>query len=299
MTDHIDLDVIAALSEGLLDRREARRARLHLHSCANCAAQAAALAEVPAVLRRISRAEPPPVPAWVAERLDAALAAEALTAGALTPGTGANGTAPAERAPAEVASIADGRRRRRRGRAPGSRVLRPLAAAAAVCLLAGGGYAVFRAAAPHAGSTSAAVSHRPAATGTLHGGGPLIKRGGSPTASPGTTTPEVISSGVNYQPAQLQAQVESVLRQTATERHQGGTGQNSPQLPASMNGCMQRVIGAQQPTLVDEATYRSQRATVIVTPEANGPGGEVWVTGAGCSAAHPDVLAHTSVSSIP
>lgn len=293
MTDHIDPDVIAALGEGLLGRREAGRARLHLHSCANCAAQAAALAEVPAMLRRISEAEPPPVPPWVAERLDAALAAEALTAG-----TGANGTAPAEQAPAEVPSIADGRRRRR-GRGPDSRLLRPLAAAAAVCLLAGGGYAVFRAAAPHASGTSAAVSHRPAATATPHGGGPLIKGGGSPTASPGTTTPEVIRSGVNYQPAQLQAQVESELRQTAPQRHQGGTGQNSPQLPASMNGCMQRVIGAQQPTLVDEATYRGQRATVIVTPEANGPGGEVWVTGAGCSAAHSDVLAHTSVSSIP
>ena len=145
MTDHIGLDDIAALDEGLLAPEEADRTRLHLQNCPTCAAGEAALAEVPAALRGIAEAEPAPVPAWVAERLDAALAAEAGSDGTATVG------APVGAPPEHVPSIADARRRGDGG-GRGSRLLRPLAAAAAIFLFAGGGYALFRAAAPSGSS---------------------------------------------------------------------------------------------------------------------------------------------------
>jgi hypothetical protein len=286
MTDHVSLDVIAALREGLLEPREAKRARAHVQACSTCAARDEELQRVPAALRRIADAEPAPVPPWVAQRLDAALAAEA----------GSDGIAPAP-LPDDVPSIAGASGSGRRGRGPGSRLLRPLAAAAAVCLLAGGGYAIFRAAEPPAGTRSAAL-HRatPSASATApNRGGPLIE---PRTVVPGATSPQVIHSGIQYQPAQLQAQVESVLRQTAADRH-GRTGKPETPMPGGLHTCVQRIIGSQQPTLVDEASYRGQPATVIVTPEANGPGGEVWVAGQGCSSAGGDVIAHTSINWIP
>jgi hypothetical protein len=289
VTDHIGLDVIAALDEGLLDPHEAERALLHLRNCSVCAARETALAEVPAALRRAAEAEPPPAPAWVAERLDAALAAEA----------GSDRTTQAE--PDEVPSIADGVRRRRPGRGRGS-LARSLAAAAAVCLLGGGGYALFRAAEqpPSAGS-AAAAPNRSAASPTRPAprGGPLIEPGGTVSAN---RVPQLAHSGTNYQPGQLQAQVESVLRQTMSRSDQATNGpiqQPSNPLPASLQGCVQRVIGAQQPALVDEASYQGKPATVVVVPQPNGPGGQVWVAGAGCSAANGDVLAQSSISSIP
>ena len=297
MTDHIDLDALASLSEGLLDSTEAESARRHLRGCSTCAARAEALSELSAALRRASDAEPPPIPAWVARRLDAALAAEAGSDG-LAAERGPDLTAPSGPEPDHVPSIADARQRRQRGRGPGNRVLRPLGAAAAACVLAGGGYAVFRAAAPSATGTAASAAHRPAATATARNrANPLIPGSQAPVSGP--TSPDLIHSSIDYQPGQLQAQVESVLRQTSGERHNGGTSQHFAQLPANLRGCVQRVVGDQQPTLVDEASYRGQPATVIVTPKANGPGGDVWVAGPGCSAGQADVLTESSLSTIP
>jgi hypothetical protein len=285
MTDHIGLDVLAALDEGLLDRRTAKKTRLHLADCPVCAARESGIAEIPAVLRRIGEAEPPPTPAWVATRLDAALAAEA----------GSDGTAPGGE-PDRVPSIGDAPRRRRRP--PGSVLLRPVAAAAAVCLLAGGGYALYRATASSGGGspTAARPSARTAATAPTRGG-PLLEPG---ARAPAAGLPRVVRSGTNFQPGQLQAQVEYVLRQAAGESHApAGVGNASATLPAGLEGCLQRIAYGQQAALVDEASYRGQPATIFVVPQPNGPGGRVWVTGSGCSAARADVLAQTSISSIP
>ena len=335
MTDHVGLDVIAALGEGLLEPPAAERARLHLRTCAACAASQAALAEVPAALRGLAQAEPPPLPAAVADRLDAALAAEIGAArAARAPGAAlapaqvsqvpADGVpdAAATRAPVgagdgaperlpSIAAAAAWRRRpgrrhpgpgygdanghgRRTGRGRGAMVLRPLAAAAAACLLAGGGYALFRVAGPSGtGTSSAAAPHRSASyVSAPNRGGPLIEP--APRAS-AASSPEVIHSGTSYQPAHLASQVETVLRQ-----HLGtGTGQSGAQAPAGLEGCLQRIAGARQPVLVDEASYRGQPATVIVVPQPAGPGGQVWVAGAGCSTARGDVLAQTAIRSVP
>jgi hypothetical protein len=314
MTDHVGLHVIAALDEGLLDVREAEHARLHLLDCPACAAREAALAQVPAALSRLAQAEPPPIPADIAARLDAALAAEVEAARAASPDTAspdhaavpdAPDRAVPDRAavpdaPDHVPSIAEapGRRRRR----PGVLAPRPLAAAAAVCLLAGGGYALFRAEAPSSGpgSSVAAAPHQAAsATRPAKRSGPLLEPG---VPASGASSPPVTHSATNYQPGQLQAQVESVLRQNAGRSYHvpaGPAAATATPLPAGLEGCLQRITGGRQPTLVDEARYAGQPATVIVAPRPAGSGGQVWVAGPGCSAANGDVLAQTAISSIP
>jgi hypothetical protein len=300
MTDHVGLHVIAALDEGLLDQREAENARLHLLDCPACAAREAALAQVPAALLRLGQAEPPPIPAYVGARLDAALAAEVEAARAASPDTASPDRAAVPDVPDRpdrVPSIADAPGRRR----PGVLALRPLAAAAAVCLLAGGGYALFRAEAPSSGpSSSVAAPHQAASTTRpIKRSGPLLEPG---VQAPGASSPPLTHSGTNYQPGQLQAQAESVLRHMAGRSYHapaGPEGATAAPLPAGLEGCLRRITGGRPPTLVDEARYRGQPATVIVAPRPAGSGSQVWVAGPGCSAANGDVLAQTAISSIP
>jgi len=114
-----------------------------------------------------------------------------------------------------------------------------------------------------------------------------------------------ISSGTNYQPGQLTAQVAAVLARYPTPA--AGTHAAAPtakaatsQLPtgpdaAASAGCVERIAGGLQPRLVDKARYDGRAATIIVLPaSARGPA-QVWVVGPACSGARSDVLAHTSL----
>lgn len=294
MTDHIGLDVLAALDEGLLSRRSRHHARNHLAGCPACADRAAAIAEVPDALRRAAASEPPPVPAWVAIRLDAALAAETGSNGALD-GTAPGGTAPTH-APDRVAPIADAPSRRHR-RGPRV-VLRPVAAAAAVCVLGGGAYAVYTATGSSGTGSPAADAHsaRAGATAPTRGG-PLLEPGRNVS---GPRVLRIVRTGTDFQPGQLPAQVESVLREPEDANPAAaGAGQSSTTLSPALEGCLERIAPGEQATLVDEARYRGQPATIFVLPEPKGPGGRVWVTGPACSATRSDVLARASISSIP
>src|SRR5260370_32239906 len=73
MSEHADLELIAAFHEGLLDRAAGDRLARHLSGCAVCTQRQAALDDVTA---RLAAAPPPPLPPGLAERLDAALAAQ-------------------------------------------------------------------------------------------------------------------------------------------------------------------------------------------------------------------------------
>jgi len=48
--------------------------------------------------------------------------------------------------------------------------------------------------------------------------------------------------------------------------------------------------------LVETATFEGQPATIIVTQQTATHSAEVWAVGAACSAAHPDVLDHQTLS---
>ncbi|MGW5359341.1 anti-sigma factor family protein [Actinopolymorpha pittospori] len=122
-SSHVDDDVLADAHAGLLSEAEAAQIEAHLANCAECAAADQALTDLEDLLRDAG-ATPLPMPAAVADRLEATLQNESL---ARSRETG-------------VASLATARHRDhvRSGR------LRPrhiLAAAASVAVLAAGGIA--------------------------------------------------------------------------------------------------------------------------------------------------------------
>src|SRR5215472_17414003 len=124
-TSHLDTEVVAEFRAGLITGRRGRRIAAHLDGCAQCAALGDQLAELSILLAAIPA---PVMPDSVAQRLDAALAAEV-----------------ARRADAERAG-ADRSRDRKRATRPARRptlqlvMMRVLVPAAAVVVLAAGGY---------------------------------------------------------------------------------------------------------------------------------------------------------------
>src|SRR6266498_5634549 len=179
MNDHADFDLIAAFREGLLDQESGELVGHHLGSCALCAERRAALDEV---TTRLADDPTPPLPPQLAQRLDAALAAEIAVAHREATAAARNGTQDTEpvtepvTAPAPAPPHVRRPHATRHSKEPARRrlaaaMLRPLAAAAAVLVVAGGGYLAFRAFAP--GSSSAPSAVRPATSLGAPGGGRL------------------------------------------------------------------------------------------------------------------------------
>jgi Putative zinc-finger len=90
---HVDEQTLAAFREGLLPARKAARITAHLATCPRCAEVDAQLAAVTTIL---ARTPAPPMPASLAARLDAALAAEIARSADASPSMAA---APAGAAP--------------------------------------------------------------------------------------------------------------------------------------------------------------------------------------------------------
>ena len=181
---HVDANVLAELSAGLISGRRATRIHAHLAGCQRCAKVSAGLSEVSVLLASVP---PPAMPEMVSRRLTAAITEEAAArSGAAGRPAGLAGQQAFQRAgrahggpPAE----------RRRG-LTSPVAARAFAAAAAVCVVAAGGYTVVRLTAPggsgpvlHGGNGQ----HRPPAR--RHGRpGPLPGRAGAPgkcAAQPG------------------------------------------------------------------------------------------------------------------
>ena len=101
MSRHVDEQTLAAYREGLLPARKAARITAHLATCQRCAEVDAQLAAVTTIL---ARTPAPPMPASLAARLDAALAAEIARSAAPSPSEAA---APADSSrPADAATPA-------------------------------------------------------------------------------------------------------------------------------------------------------------------------------------------------
>ncbi|HCU97136.1 MAG TPA: hypothetical protein DHU96_32255 [Actinobacteria bacterium] len=314
MRGHVGTETIAAFREDLLSRREAARVAAHLAACPQCTEVDGQLAAVTAVL---AAAPAPPLPASVAARLDAALAAEIARPAApadsavyAAPG----GAAPSHAAPSHAAGEAapggtPGRRTSRRGRAArGGHAadqrgvpwlsLRLVAATAAVVLLGGGGYVVSRVLA----GASAGVPASPASAAAPHGA--MSRRspaGLAPalgTASGALRFP-VIASGTRYRPGQLRAQVAATLRRypapSGQPSHQFGSRQYSPASFPHLAACVSRITGGGQPRLIDIAHYGTRPAAVIVLPVTGSPMVRVWVVGTGCPAGGGDVIARLTM----
>jgi hypothetical protein len=326
---HVDEQTLAAFREGLLPARKAARITAHLATCQRCAEVDVQLAAVSTIL---ARTPAPPMPASLAARLDAALAAEiarpaaaspsaaaspdgaALPNGAALPAAAGGAASPGAPSPAETP--APGERAGRQGRTAGGRdaagrragpgrrpwrlPLRLAAATAAVVIVAGGGYAIARVlSAGNTGSSSSSAGAAPSGSAIT---GPAAS-GRAPEAAPATPGAAVslplVASATHYQRGQLQAQVGAVLKRYPAPQSSPGQVKGRPALPLAtfpnLAACVAHVAGGKHPELVDIAHYGTRPAAVIVVPAPATGGVNVWVVGPGCSAQGGDVIAQFSM----
>jgi len=314
VTEHADLELIAAFHEGLLDDPAAERLGRHLAQCGICAERDAAIAQV---TTRLATAPVPAMPAELARRLDAALDAEiaATRTGAQTaattpaaraggPGTGRDrppraghgSTRPATRGVHERASRPGSRSASRRpGRSRGwmATALRPLAAAAAVVLIGGGGYLLIHSSQSSSSSPSVSTGSTSHNRNAQSGMGPAISNG---AGSSGVT----VDSPATYESGNLRAQAEAALgkyRYKLAPLHKAGNITAQPFGTTRLSGCVKHFAPGHQRLLVfDQASYNGRRAIVIIAPAASGQHGQVWVVSPDCSASTGSLIAHAILS---
>jgi hypothetical protein len=293
---HADAETLAAFREELLSRRKAARVSAHLAACSRCAGLDAQLTEVSALL---TQSTAPPMPDALASRIEAAIAAEAAARAAAA----ADGTVAA--AGAGTGPRAAGARPSRPPGGPGRSwlALRVAAVTAAVVVVAGGGYGVARLLAGNPGPSTAAGS---AAAPAISAGGkaPRLPTGG--LSAPGShaaasnVAPAIraVSSGTDYQPGQLKAQISAALAQFGPNAAEG-SGARTPSPASRPNAqlptCVTRVTGGKRPLLVDQARYQGHPATVIVIPADRPRTLRALVVTGDCTAATSHVLATTTL----
>jgi hypothetical protein len=310
VTDHADLELIAAFHEGLLDGSAAERLGRHLAECGACAERDAAIAQV---TTRLAAAPVPAMPPELARRLDAALdaeiaaarsadgraatrAAEAARAGRDRPPQADHGsTRPATRGAHERASRPPSRPgRARRPHGWMATALKPVAAAAAVFLVAGGGYLLIHSSqqsspSSNALSGQASKSASAASPGGQHAGlmNPSVAEAGYE-----------VSSGTSYQAGTLVTQASATFRRYANVRFTPSkTGETIVPSSAntSLSGCLRAITRGQLGLIVDNASYEGHRALVIIAPRTPTRPGHVWVVSPGCSASAHTVIATSTL----
>ncbi|WP_119731484.1 anti-sigma factor family protein [Thermomonospora amylolytica] len=250
---HLDHDALADLAEGLLDDTHAASANAHLDSCAECRERSAEIADVSRILADVPV---PPMPAELAERIEAAITAEAM-------------------ATAGVASISHHRRARERGK----RHLRVIGAAAATVAVVGAGAFVgteLMGGSLLDGDDHAATSHAPPADPPRE------------TPAVGPQAPfTVVRSGTAYQTATLGDQVTALVPRSRTLPA-------LVSVPGRLQGCVQGITRGAKPVLVDAATYENREATVVVVPTDSSTW-RVVVAGPSCSATDSDIVEETTI----
>jgi hypothetical protein len=257
---HLDYETLADLAEGLLDDEPAASAAEHLADCDECRERSAELAEVS---RLLAESPVPPMPAELAARIDAAVAAESMST-------------------ATVTSMQARRDRRH---------LRMLSAAAAAIVVVGGGAMVTRSV-MEPSLSSDHPSHRPSAPLQEHqdrsGDGSPSTRVAPDTAEHGPDAGYVVAgSGTDYRKNTLGHQVAAELKRD---------GRPVIQPPARLSECVARIAGGKTPLLVDAARYEGTPATVIALSGARSRDLDVWIVGPGCSARSTDVIGHVQSS---
>jgi hypothetical protein len=306
VTDHADLELIAAFHEGLLDGSAAERLGRHLTECGMCAERDAAIAQV---TTRLAAAPIPAMPPELARRLDAALDAEIAAARAADGRTAARvaggaragrdrppqadhgSTRPATRGAHERASRTPSTRgRARRPRGWMATALKPVAAVAAVFLIAGGGYLLIHSSQPTSSRSPSAASGQ--ASRSPSAASPGRQRAAPMNPSIAAAGYEV-NSGTSYQAGTLVTQASATFRRYANARFSPSkTGETIVPSSAntSLSGCLRAIAPGQLGLIVDNASYEGHRALVIIAPRTPTRAGHVWVVSPGCSASGHTVI---------
>jgi hypothetical protein len=262
---HLDYETLAELSEGLLDLDHAASADAHLADCAECRERSTEISEVS---RLLAEASVPPMPAELATRIDAAIAAE-------------------------MPPITDSLQARSRWH---GRRFQILSAAAAAAVLVGGGITVTQAVldggqlAPDA-TTSASkpawqdraddpkVAREDKGAGESGGAAPSAQR------EPGPFT--LMRSGTDYRRSTLPEQVQATVTTAKAI-----TGPRGAVTSNRLMGCVIKVAQGKTPIVVDQAAFEGGIATLIVLPTDTPERLDAWLVGPGCSGVRSDVLEH-------
>jgi hypothetical protein len=283
-TSHLDTDVLAEFRAGLITGRRRRAITAHLTDCARCTAANDELAELSAVLAVIPA---PVMPDRVVQRLDAALAAEV-----------------ARRDEAERAGVHHSRDRKRvlrLTRRPTLQLvmMRVLVPAAAVAVLAAGGYGLSQIGGQSSSSSSAAGSAAEPAAASAVPSAAGVNAAPSAFTTARAAEPSIQKSflglapnGIDFQPDSLRAQLETALRAAVATR-------SAPRLSGPLEACVHRLASGVRPgtpRLVESAYYQGRAAIVIVV--SSGHGYLAWLVAPGCSATSADVLARTTLPGI-
>jgi len=286
---HVDSNVLAELSAGLISGRRATRIHAHLAGCQRCASVSAGLSGVRVLLASVP---PSPMPAAVTAELSAAIAAEAAarSAAADAPEQLTRGHT---RQPAGTAGGGPPRRRWPGWTSPVA--ARAFATAAAVGLVAAGGYAAVQltssgSSGPSVSAGAATRTRAGTAVGPYHVG---ASRGGSEVEGPAQRTFGVVTSGIDYNQSTLSTQIESELSKLSRVGPDTQAGKAIRHTPtAQQDACALEVTSGVTPTLVDAARYQGHPATIVALKQKGNPYAQAWVVGPECSAAQSDQLTH-------
>jgi hypothetical protein len=287
---HLDTDVLAEFRAGLITGRRGARITAHLGGCARCTALDEQLAGVRSLLASVPA---PAMPDSVARRLDTVLAAEVAQRDAVQENR-------AERAGGDGAREPSAPRRPGGNRGFRLLTLRVLAPAAAVVVLAAGGYGLSRA--NLGSSTESSTSAGSAAQGAAPTAAASAKSGGSvnaPNAGPtrgALSRPQgitaagitVVTGHANLSHADLGQQVRAELNVPASAR-------TTRAATSTERGCVLGLIGHHQLELVESVLFEGSPATLVVA--RNGARDMAWLAAPDCSATHRHVLDTTSLPS--
>ena len=272
---HPDTDVLAEFRAGLITGRRGARITAHLAGCDRCAALDDQLAGVSALLASVPA---PPMPDRVAQRLDTVLAAEVARRDE------------AERVRGDGASESPAPRRPRGNRGFRPLALRVLAPAAAVVLLAAGGYGLSRAGLGSSSSSSATTAGG-AAKSVSSAKAPAGSRNAAAEPAQGPAQgPEARSQGFtggikvtishqNFTHANLAQQVKAALLVPSSV---------STTASAQLSTCVIQLVDGHRRLLVESIHYEGAAATLVVA--RTGQDDTAWIAGPGCH-----VLAKTTL----
>jgi hypothetical protein len=270
---HPDIDVLAEFRAGLITGRRGARITAHLAGCDRCTTLDDQLAGVSVLLASVPA---PAIPDRVVQRLDTALAAEVARRDH------------AERAQGDGAGESPAPRRPRGNRGFRPLALRVLAPAAAVILLAAGGYGLSRAGL--GSSSESTASSAGSAAKSVSSPTPAARHANAPEAAPaGITGNFVVVTGTrNLTSADLAQQVKAALRASPAP----GAGRAAS---GQLRDCVNRLAAGRQLQLVESVRFEGRPATLVVARA--GATDTAWIAALDCSATNRHVLASTSLPS--
>lgn len=265
---HPGVDALCELDEGLLAGTPAEADVLaHVADCASCADFIATLT---ATRVRLAALPAEPMPADIAERIDAALAGEAQT----TPGA-AGVVTPLDHA--------------RRTRAP--RWVRGAGAVAA-------GIALLTATAVGVGTFTTVNEKSGTISGAAEGNSTPTDSAQRDADSVPNYTQATLADGVRALVAGQSGAAGAPQSKSASPSRPLNTQQDAPvppdlqrlRSPAQFASCIAELAGRPgvSPLAVDYARYEGEPAVVIVLPDADPAVVQAWVVGPGCSTGNPD-----------